>query len=90
MRLNSNRAPAIHCIGTLLIAVLMASSLLAAPPQAESRSSLQDPLQIYQQYKPVVGEPHPDFVLPSIDGKDDIQLSKYRGKKVLLLHFASW
>ena len=50
----------------------------------------QDPLMIYRQYKPVVGKPHLDFILPSIDGESSIQLSDYRGKKVLLLHFASW
>lgn len=36
-----------------------------------------------------VGNIHPDFVLPSIDG-GDIRLSDYRGKKVLLVNFASW
>ncbi|MFT5304425.1 MAG: hypothetical protein ACI814_005253 [Mariniblastus sp.] len=44
---------------------------------------------IYQPLKKKSG-PHPDFILPSIDGNSSIQLSKYRGKKVLLLHFASW
>lgn len=36
-----------------------------------------------------VGSPHPDFVLPTIDG-GYARLSDYRGKKVLLIHFASW
>ncbi len=42
------------------------------------------------QYKPVVGQPHADFVLPRIDDRKPVSLSQYRGKKVLLLHFASW
>lgn len=50
---------------------------------------LQDAVVIAKRYNPSKG-PHPDFILPSIDGGDAIQLSKYRGKKVLLLHFASW
>ena len=36
-----------------------------------------------------VGEMYPDFRLPSLDGGFK-RLSDYRGKKVLLLHFASW
>lgn len=36
-----------------------------------------------------VGQVHPDFLLPKLDGKFG-RLSDYRGKKVLLIHFASW
>ncbi|WP_182830372.1 hypothetical protein [Tautonia rosea] len=39
---------------------------------------------------PQVGERYPDFVLPSIDGGDPVSLSQFRGKKVLLIQFASW
>lgn len=35
------------------------------------------------------GEMYPDFVLPTLDGKQS-RLSDYRGKKILLFHFASW
>ncbi len=41
-------------------------------------------------YSPKVGQPHPDFILPSIEDGKPIQLSDLRGKKVLLMHFASW
>ncbi len=41
-------------------------------------------------YRAVVGEPHPDFVLPNIKDGQPLQLSDYRGRKVLLIHFASW
>lgn len=41
-------------------------------------------------YAPKVGEPHADFILPSIDGGEPLKLSSYRGNKVLLMHFASW
>ena len=52
----------------------------------------QDANTIAYQYVPLKQKrgPHPDFILPSIHGDDVIQLSDYRGKKVLLLHFASW
>ena len=36
-----------------------------------------------------IGKPHPDFVLPKIDGGLGT-LSDYRGKKVLIINFASW
>ena len=45
-----------------------------------------------------VGELHPDFVFPTVETPPFtpitrgglVQLSAYRGKKVLLIHFASW
>ena len=41
-------------------------------------------------YQLEVGKVHPDFVLPRIDTGEPVTLSQFRGKKVLLLHFASW
>ena len=41
-------------------------------------------------YAPKVGEKHPDFTLPRIDDGAPVSLSNYRGKKVLLIQFASW
>lgn len=41
-------------------------------------------------YSPRVGEPHPDFVLPSIADGRPVSLSQFRGQKVLLINFASW
>lgn len=41
-------------------------------------------------YAPQVGQPHPSFVLPAIDGGRPVSLSQFRGKKVLLIQFASW
>ena len=38
---------------------------------------------------PQVGEQAPDFELPNQDGKI-IKLSDYRGKKVLIVTWASW
>jgi hypothetical protein len=37
-----------------------------------------------------IGELHPPIVLPSLDGKRTLSLSQFRGKKVLLVQFASW
>ena len=41
-------------------------------------------------YAPKVGERHPDFTLPTIDNRTPTSLSSLRGKKVLLIQFASW
>ena len=39
---------------------------------------------------PRVGERHPDFTLPTIGDRTPVSLSNFRGKKVLLIQFASW
>ena len=36
------------------------------------------------------GHPLPGLVLPTIDGKATLDLADLRGKKVLLIQFASW
>jgi hypothetical protein len=41
-------------------------------------------------YAPKVGERHPDFTLPTIGDRKATSLSNIRGKKVLLIQFASW
>ena len=37
-----------------------------------------------------VGQVHPDFTLPGIADREPVSLSQFRGRKVLLVHFASW
>ena len=76
----------------LLTSLLTLPSIAAGQTKTGSnaQANVQDATLIHRQYKPVVGQPHLDFILPSIDGDKNIQLSDYRGKKVLLLHFASW
>ncbi len=41
-------------------------------------------------YPSAVGESHPDFALPRIDNGEAVRLSEFRGRRVLLVHFASW
>lgn len=48
------------------------------------------PVAAADTYRPQIGQPHPDFVLPRIDNGKPTSLSQFRGKKVLLVHFASW
>ena len=69
----------------------MLAVLASALPMAEVIAQTQvESLAQPATYQPTVGEPHPDFVLPSIADGTPIRLSDYRGKKVLLVHFASW
>ena len=42
------------------------------------------------QYAPKVGHRHPDFTLPRLGDRTPTALSNFRGKKVLLIQFASW
>lgn len=40
-------------------------------------------------YAPRVGAAHPQIILPKVDG-GELAISSLRGKKVLLIHFATW
>lgn len=53
-------------------------------------SLLASPLLGADNYTPKVGQPHPEFVFPNIETGKAVSLKDYRGKKVLLFHFASW
>ncbi len=64
----------------LLSPLLLATSSLLA----SDLSGLDQP------YRPKVGQAHVDFVLPQIDNRQPMSLGMYRGKKVLLIQFASW
>lgn len=48
------------------------------------------PLAAADAYRPKVGKAHPQIVLPTIEYDRTVALSQFRGKKVLLIHFASW
>ena len=41
-------------------------------------------------YRPRVGEPFPDLVLPSLEDGSPLSISHFRGQKVILHVFASW
>ena len=41
-------------------------------------------------FTPEVGKPLVGFTLPRIDNGEPVSLSDYRGRKVLLIMFASW
>lgn len=37
-----------------------------------------------------VGKPYPEIRLPTVEGDRTLSLSSFRGRKVLLIEFASW
>jgi hypothetical protein len=43
-----------------------------------------------QGYALKVGQRHPEFTLPDIQTGKPVSLADFRGKKVLLIQFASW
>ena len=43
-----------------------------------------------ETYSPRVGERHLNFTLPAIDDGRPLSLEQLRGRKVLLIQFASW
>jgi len=43
-----------------------------------------------QVYVPKIGERHPPLVLPSIESREPVALADFRGRRLLLIHFASW
>lgn len=42
------------------------------------------------RYPPPIGKPHPPLALWDLKHEQSISITKYRGKKVLLIHFATW
>ena len=72
--------PAARCC---LLLLLVATLVVDAQAQRRGRS---DPLKALGIEK---AKPFPDRVLPDLDGRLR-SLSEFRGKKLLVLNFASW
>lgn len=66
---------------TIMILPIISGALAFAPAQVQAGDG--------PTIGTAEGQMYPDFVLPSLAGKE-VRLSDYRGKKVLLFHFASW
>ena len=61
----------------MLVRALIASALIASNAAAQNTP-----------YR--VGERLPELRLPAIDGQQTIDLAQFRGKRLLLIEFASW
>lgn len=66
---------------TMTVAVFLCAWL--APTTEQSNADEPPPIGTD------VGQMYPDFILPALEG-EPIRLSDYRGRKTLLIHFASW
>ena len=75
---NENYMRPTNRIAVLVVGLLSLSNIVAGRAAA------------HDSYSPKVGEAHPNFVLPNIEDGSAVELSHFRGKKVLLIHFASW
>lgn len=60
-----------------LAAILLATSLPAMAKDAV-------------RFPPKVGKPHPPLALWNLSHDETVSITAFRGKKVLLIHFASW
>jgi hypothetical protein len=60
-----------------LVAILLTISL----PAVAKDSSL---------FPPKIGKPHPPLALWNLSHDESVSITAFRGKKVLLIHFASW
>ena len=66
-----------------VFAVLLTLASIAPSAHAQERDA-------HEARRVKVGEMIPDIRLPTIDGQGQLSLSSLRGKKVLLIEFASW
>ncbi len=71
------------------IPIGLAIVALAAPPIAVAQQPANTPEAVTTQH-PWIGQPAPDIELMSTSG-ETVALGDYKGKKILVLHFAaSW
>ena len=74
------------------VTVCFLAPLDQASGQTRDRSRRQgrSPRTRTNDKAPKVGDKAPDFKLKSLDGKSETQLSKFRGKKPVILFFGSY
>lgn len=87
--MNAFPFPAAGALLGLLLLAPLATRLAASPhvggpagSQAPSGAQAGDPWQ--------VGQPAPPLRLPTVAGDATVDLASFRGKRVLLIEFASW
>ena len=61
-----------------------------APGSLQTPASIEFPAPMDPQGWITPGAHIPDLELPRVDGSGLVRLKDYEGKKLLLIHFASW
>jgi hypothetical protein len=68
---------------------------LCCPLAAQSATSVDAAAHAAVEHVPVrpaprVGQPYGPLLLPTLEGSTQVDLADYRGRKLLLIEFASW
>lgn len=71
------------CIGLAIAGMLLAGHFSS---QVFAASSTENAAAVGM----AVGQRYPDITLPALDGRGPLSVSHFRGRKILLLQFASW
>ncbi len=71
------------CIGLAIAGVLLAGHFSC---QVFAASSTENESAVGM----AVGQRYPDITLPALDGRGPLSVSHFRGRKILLVQFASW
>jgi hypothetical protein len=66
--------------------MLLTTALAAGPRDAERKAAGPK----FDDYPPKAGDVHPPLALWDLEHQAELSLAQHRGKKVLLIHFASW
>ena len=74
---------------------MLISLSLCSPLTAQAATSADVAAQATVERVPVrpalrVGEPYGPLLLPTLEGSAQVDLADYRGRKLLLIEFASW
>lgn len=73
--------------GPIFIAMLLLSGLGDSVRASDAPTTRKAPTEAYAPRK---GKPHPPLALWDLNHEESISITAYRGKKVLLVHFAPW
>lgn len=75
---------------TGVLVVGLVAGVLVAVLDRQSQSDERSRRSVAVEGVAEVGSPAPDFVLPALDGGDDVRFADFRGRPVIVNFWASW